>query len=147
MRIAPPLIVAAIMAVLLGACNENVGELLKLQTVGPVGPLYGRSWYNSHEARSGDTIIYRPQGYVVPPSTPRYGPIYLDGLRFEENGEFTLFTFGPADAPEARLGKWKATAENKDVVSITLEDTGFRSPYQLRVLSVENDKLVVQRRP
>lgn len=147
MRIAPFLLVAAIMAVLLGACTENVGDLLKLQAMGPAGPLYGRSWYNSHEVRPGDTVVYRPQGYVVPPTTPRHGPIYLDGLRFDEDGEFTLFTFGPADAPEARLGTWKAAAKDKSVLIVTLENTNFRPPYQLRVLSVENDKLVVQRLP
>lgn len=147
MRVVPLLIVAASTAVLLSACTENVGELLKLQTVGPVGPLYGRSWYNTHEARPGDTVIYRPQGYIMPPTTPRYGPVYLDGLRFEEDGEFTLFTFGPADAPEARLGRWKAAAADPNVVTITLQDPDFRPPYRLRVLSVENDKLVVQRLP
>lgn len=147
MRIVPFLLVAALMALLLGACTENVGDLLKLQTMGPTGPLYGRSWYNTHEARLGDTVIYRPQGYVVPPTTPRYGPVYLDGLRFDEDGEFTLFTFGPADAPEARLGSWKAAAKDNNVVHITLENSEFRPPYRLRVLSVENDKLVVQRLP
>jgi hypothetical protein len=146
MRIASLLMVALIAAVLLGACTENVG-LLKLQTVGPAGPLYGRSWYNTHEARPGDTVIYRPQGYVVPPTTPRYGPVYLDGLRFEENGEFTLFTFGPADAPEARLGRWQAVGADKNVVTIALENSEFRPPYRLRVLSVENEKLVLLRLP
>jgi hypothetical protein len=147
MRIVTLVLVVTVVAAMLGACTENVGDLLKLQPVGPAGPLYGRSWYNSQESHSGDTIIYRPQGYLVPPSTPRYGPIFLDGFRLDEDGEFTLFTFGPADAPETYLGRWKAESKDKNTLLITLENSKFQPPFRLQVLGVENDKLLVLRLP
>ena len=132
---------------LAGGCTENASDLLNLNPEGPIGPLYGRSWYNSHEAQLGDTVIYRPQGYIMPPNVPRYGPIFLDGMRFNQDGEFTLFTFGPADAPESYLGRWAPITEDHNTLLITLENAERQPPYQLRVLSVENDKLVIRRLP
>jgi hypothetical protein len=147
MRIFTLALLTFLVAILIGACTENVGDLMKLNPEGPTGPLYGRSWYNSHEARPGDTVIYRPQGYIMPPSVPRYGPVYLDGLRFDKDGQFTFYTFGPADAPEAYVGRWEPTQENQDILTMTLENTELRPPFRLRVLRVENDKLVVLRLP
>ncbi|MGY2131551.1 hypothetical protein ACW9KT_04960 [Hymenobacter sp. HD11105] len=147
MRIATLMLVVIVVTALLGACTENVGDLFTLQPLGPAGPLYGRSWYNSQESHSGDTVIFRPQGYLVPPSTPRYGPIFLDGFRFDEDGQFMLYTFGPADAPETFLGHWQAVTNDKNTLLITLDNTERQPPFRLRVLSVENDKLLVVRLP
>lgn len=145
MRLSTLTILAAASAVVMGACNENLGDMLDLTPAGPAGPLYGRSWYNSQEARPGDTIIYRPQGYLVPPATPRYGPIALDGLRFDRDGQLLLFSAGPADAPETYLGHWEAVSKDKSILLLQPENTDSHPAYRLRVLALQNDKLQVVR--
>ena len=71
-------------------------------------------WLFSHE--EDGARIYRPRaGRFVPSRRPR------DGFDIDQGGGFRVLTPGPADASDAREGRWTAAGER---VEVAFDDGG-----------------------
>lgn len=95
-------------------------------------------WFHSREEDGPDKIVYRPVGFPFPPARGRVG------IEFRPDGGVTHYAISPRDGSRGVSGRWWTDAH--EVVHIEPEEASVPS-YALKLLSVSDDKLVVQRDP
>jgi hypothetical protein len=95
-----------------------------------------KSWTHSREEDAKDITVFRPSSFAFPPSRGR------EGMEFRENGEFIHYRIGATDRSEGILGQWKSNQEN--VIEVDFPSKQL-SPYQLVVISYDNDVLKMRR--
>jgi hypothetical protein len=97
------------------------------------GMLVGH-WRHSHEEDTRGVMVFRRSGFAFPPSRGR------TGYEFAADGTFVEHGIGPTDRPTRTPGHW---VFDPNGCRIMLKYGPGRSGRQLRVLSVEADKLVL----
>lgn len=80
-------------------CAESVE--LKSNLI--ISEIIGTDYYLSHEEKVGDgKEVYRPAGFLFPPSHPR------PGFRFDTEGNYVFLEPGANDGPHVEvLGRWQ----------------------------------------
>lgn len=92
-------------------------------------------WKHAHEDDTAGAKVFRPSTYAFPPSRGR------EGFEIKPDGSFIRHAIGAADAPEKMTGHWKM--KKQGVIEVTLDDKSV-APYQLVIISVEKEKLILQ---
>jgi hypothetical protein len=93
-----------------------------------------QEWIHSHEEDSPGTFVFRPRSYSFPPSRGR------QGLQFNSDGTFHGEMPGPEDKPLSQSGTWSLDGDK-----IRLSSGTRSASRELRIESVDPDKLVIQR--
>ena len=93
-----------------------------------------RAWVHSHEDDTADETVYRPADYAFPPSRGR------QGFELRADGSCLETAIGPTDRPEEATGTWELADDGTIVLSRPGEPD-----ERLRVISVSQDRLVVER--
>jgi hypothetical protein len=91
-----------------------------------------RHWVHSREEDTGGVQVYRPSDYAFPPARGRRG------FEFRAGGEFVAYGPGPADKPQATVGRWEAPGPRRARVSTGAE------PQELEIVSIEPDRLTLR---
>lgn len=94
-----------------------------------------RHWIHSHEDDSGDTELYRPDGYGFPLSRGR------GGFELRADGTVRYDLIGQGDRPEAAEGSWRLDGQGD--IHLDFESL---PPVVLEVVSHSNDELRLRRR-
>jgi hypothetical protein len=93
-------------------------------------------WSHSFEEDMGGLTIYRPPDYNFP--RVRGG---REGIEFQEDGTFILYTPGPADASSGIYGRWQV--DESGLVRISFPDNGH-APMLLEILQCTSEILQVR---
>ncbi|MBL7792303.1 MAG: hypothetical protein JNK77_08260 [Saprospiraceae bacterium] len=100
----------------------------------PPTELYNH-WTHSHEEDSAEAKVFRPSTYAFPPSRGR------EGFEIKADGSFIRYAIAAADGTEKMPGRWKM--KGKGVIEVTLDNKAV-APYELALVSVEKDKLILK---
>lgn len=95
-----------------------------------------RRWLHSHEEDTDAVSVYRPADYNFPPSRGR------TGFEFRRGGELLYLGIAPHDGTAEATGGW-AIEGGHDIRIEAL--SGPMRPMVLKVVSCEDDKLIVER--
>lgn len=90
-------------------------------------------WVHSHEEDGGQTQVFRPAGWKLPPSRGRRS------LTFAPEGNLGGSSIGPDDRKLVRSGKWRLLADG--IIEATAADG---TVMRLKVLDIQSEKLVVE---
>ncbi|WP_377267031.1 hypothetical protein [Peterkaempfera sp. SMS 1(5)a] len=94
-------------------------------------------WLHVREEDEPPRLVFRPDGYPLPPSRGR------DGLEFRRDGVFVRYRISPRDGWEPTPGRW--TADAAGVVSVrSAED---RQPDRWAVIECSQERLVLEPQP
>jgi hypothetical protein len=94
-----------------------------------------RRWVHAHEEDSQEEMVFRPADWALPPSRGRRSlDLRADGSLVEEAP-------GPTDRPEEGGGSWELGDEDVLVVRSAAQE-----PWRARVVSVQPDRLVLDKR-
>jgi hypothetical protein len=92
------------------------------------------SWVHAHEEDTGDEMVFRPAGTVLPPARGRMG------FELREDGTFAEAGLGARDVPEEAAGSWALEGQ-----TITLSEGATQGvPREMEVVSADKDRLVVR---
>jgi hypothetical protein len=95
-----------------------------------------RRWVHAHEEDSGDSLVFRPDSYKLPPSRGRRSfDLRADGALIDHR-------IGSDDRPRQETGSWRLTDTND--LELVPGEPGRRST-RMRVLEVSPDRLVIRR--
>lgn len=94
-------------------------------------------WVHSHEEDTDTDMVFRPEGYSFPRSRGR------TSFTLEPDGGLVEIGIGPTDRREEKRGTWKLEA--REMLAFYGEP-GTKPKRVLKIVSVDNDKLVVRRR-
>ena len=98
--------------------------------------LLHRRWVHAHEEDTEGRMTFRPAEVELPPSRGRVA------FELRGDGSFAESGIGPTDKPEPGAGSWRL----EDGATIVLgEGAGGGAPRRMRVVSVDADRLVVER--
>ncbi|MQA99160.1 MAG: hypothetical protein GEU78_02515 [Actinobacteria bacterium] len=98
--------------------------------------LLGRRWVHAHEEDTENNMVFRPDGYALPPSRGRMS------FLLREDGTFTDRAIGPTDRPEEATGTWKLEDDRHVVLSD--KDTNVVR-RRLDIQSVSDDRLILRK--
>ncbi len=93
-------------------------------------------WLHSHEEDTDSTMVYRPRGYVFPPSRGR------DAIDLRSDGTLIEYGSGPDDRGQAVVGRWVDLGHGRLRITIP---RGEGIPPTRRVLSWAPDVLAIER--
>jgi len=94
-----------------------------------------RRWLHSHEEDTATERVYRPADYAFPPSRGR------TGFELKPGGEAVRVGIAARDGSAERNGTW--SLEKGPEPTLTVEAGG--QSEQLRIVSVDDDRLVVRK--
>ncbi|NUQ23162.1 MAG: hypothetical protein HUU34_04365 [Saprospiraceae bacterium] len=100
----------------------------------PPTELYNH-WTHSHEEDTAGAKVFRPSTYAFPLSRGR------EGFEIKADGSFTRYAIAATDGTEKMPGQWKM--KGKGVIEVTLDNKTV-APYELVVVSVEKEKLILK---
>jgi hypothetical protein len=95
-----------------------------------------QQWVHSHEEDTDTDMVFRPATFSFPRSRGR------TSFTLEPDGGLVEIGIGPTDRREERRGTWKL--EPKEMLAFYGEP-GTKPKRILKIISVDNDKLVVRR--
>ena len=73
--------------------------------------LQGR-WLHAHEEDSGDSLVFRPATYELPPARGR------TGYEFQDDGRLTVVGPGPTDRTATRSGTWSVSDDRQLTIRV-----------------------------
>jgi hypothetical protein len=94
-----------------------------------------RRWVHSHEEDGPEEMVFRPEEFGFPPSRGR------QVMELRPDGSLTERGPGPTDVPQESAGRW----ELADDELVLREGPGGGDPRALRVLQLDDDRLIVRR--
>ena len=93
-----------------------------------------RRWVHSHEEDTDREMVFRPAAFEFPPSRGRRSfELKPDGVLLEGG-------IGPTDRPLETQGSWELQGD-----SLVLRRGTSETPRVMRIASVEDDRLVVEK--
>jgi hypothetical protein len=101
----------------------------------PLAEIFGL-WLHSQEEDTQTTTVYRPRGYLFPPSRGR------SAVEFRPDGTYIEYSSGPDDRGQAIVGSWQDLGSCR--VQITVPRSGG-SPSVRRILSYAHGVLVIEK--
>lgn len=96
-----------------------------------------RQWVHSHEEDTDTEMVFRPSTFSFPRSRGRIS------FTLKPDGGLNETGIGPTDRREESRGTWQL--ESGETLSF-YADPGAKPKKVLRIISVDNDKLVVRKR-
>ncbi len=94
-------------------------------------------WVHAHEEDTDDEMVFRPVGTPLPPARGRMA------FDLRADGTFAETGLGAADLPEEGSGTWVVEG---DTIRLT-EGAAQGVPREMEVVSADQDRLVIQKRP
>lgn len=99
--------------------------------------LFGKAWHNTGQQDASGAYLYQPEGTFPAPG-------WRDGLRFDSDGKFVLYTQGPADGPLDVPGVWTTEDGQTFHIKPNREDP---AGYNILIYSVQANSLKARRTP
>lgn len=94
-------------------------------------------WIHVQEEDTETQMVFRPAGTELPPSRGRMS------FELRADGTFSEAGLGASDAPEDATGRWTLKGD-----TITMSTgAGQGVPRQMDVVSADDERLVIRRRP
>jgi hypothetical protein len=94
-------------------------------------------WVHAHEEDTEDEMVFRPAGTDLPPARGRVA------FELRADGTFAESGLGASDVPEEATGTWTV---DDDIITLS-EGATQGVPRRMQVVTVDEDRLVIQRRP
>jgi hypothetical protein len=94
-----------------------------------------RRWVHSHEEDTDKEMVFRPSAFEFPPSRGRRS------FELKPDGDLVEGRIGPTDRPLESQGTW----ELEDDDSLILRPEPSRPPRVMRIASVDEDRLVIEK--
>jgi hypothetical protein len=95
-----------------------------------------KKWVHSHEEDTDDTMVFRPDSHVFPPSRGRRS------FELRPDGTMTNYSIGPDDRPGSRSGSWDLAESNQ--LELRPDDPKAGATV-MRMLQAAPDKLVIEK--
>jgi hypothetical protein len=94
-------------------------------------------WVHAHEEDTADEMVFRPAGADLPPARGRMT------FALRPDGSFAETGLGATDVPEEASGSWALEGD-----TITLSEGASQGvPREMEVVAVDEDRMVVRKRP
>ena len=93
-----------------------------------------RRWVHSHEEDTEEEMVFRPAAYEFPPSRGRRS------FELKPDGTLAEGRIGPTDRPVEAQGTWELRDDR-----LVLRRDPSESPRVMRIASVDDDRLVVEK--
>ena len=106
---------------------------------GDVPPEILGRWFHSFEEDTLGTNVYRPESFDFPLARGR------TGFSLHEDGRFEQYDIAPTDGLETTPGTWQSPEKNTVRVQLDGVRKGRTASFQLQIVSVEKDRLVIRR--
>jgi hypothetical protein len=98
--------------------------------------LLHRRWVHAHEEDTEREMVFRPAEVELPPSRGRAA------FELKDDGTFAESGIGPTDRPEPGGGRWRLGDDGTIELGV---GAGGGVPRTMRIVSVDDDRLVVER--
>jgi hypothetical protein len=97
--------------------------------------IVGRRWTHSHEEDSQEGMVFRPSGFVFPPSRGR------EGFELRPDHSFVDIAVAPMDGTIEQEGTWAIV----DDPCLAIRLRHGQGPHRfLRVIRADTDRLILQ---
>ena len=93
-----------------------------------------RRWVHSHEEDTDREMVFRPAAFKFPPSRGRRS------FELKPDGALLEGRIGPTDRPLETQGTWELQGD-----SLVLHRGPLEAPRVMRIASVDDDRLVVEK--